>query len=131
MRGAPPSDKQVTELAAYLRTLKPPLLNVIVPSSQAGNVTRGEQLFRRVGCVKCHEPPAFTTPRVYDIPLADENGNTRFNPPSLRGLSQRTAFLHDNRARSLAAVFTEVRHGFTDSLVERELADLIAFLETL
>jgi DNA-binding beta-propeller fold protein YncE len=131
MRGAPPSEKHVTALAAYLRTLDPPPRAAADPSSRADSVTRGEQLFTRLGCVKCHESPAFTTPRVYHIPLADENGKTRFNPPSLRGLSQRTVFLHDNRARHLAAVFTEVRHGLAGPLAESELAELIAFLETL
>jgi len=65
------------------------------------------------------------------VTIADETGNTRFNPPSLRAISQRTAFFHDNRVRSLGAAFTSVRHGVTEPLEDGELSDLLAFLATL
>jgi YVTN family beta-propeller protein len=133
MRGARPSEDQVAALAAYLRSLQPPPGRGIAPLSpaQQAAVHRGEQVFKSQGCAKCHEPPSYTTARIYDVPLADEAGHTRFNPPSLRGISQRGAFFHDNRARSLAAVFNDTKHGLTESLPAHSLADLIAFLETL
>jgi len=46
------------------------------------------------------------------IGLIDETGNTRFNPPSLRGVHQRGRLLHDGRAESLRALFEDHQHNF-------------------
>jgi len=124
-----PTEKHVDNLAAFLRSLKAP--PAISNPSQESSVARGESVFQKHGCIKCHEPPTFTSPRVYELPLADESGHSRFNPPSLRGISQRTAFFHDNRARTLGAVFTTVRHGVSEPLKDGELSDLLSFLATL
>ena len=61
--------------------------------------------------------------------LKDEAGNSTFNPPSLRGVSQRDHLFHDNRAASLEEVFTKFGHQIGDDVPE--VADLIAFLKSL
>ena len=67
-----------------------------------------------------------------DVGLTDRDGNARFNPPTLRGVAQRDGFLHDGRARSLREVFTTHNHpGHGDPLSDAELADLLAFLNSL
>ena len=58
-------------------------------------------------------------------------GNRRFNPPSLRGVSQRAAFFHDGRATSLRDVFHLYHHPSNTLLAEAELTDLIAYLQTI
>ena len=42
--------------------------------------------------------------------LKDEVGHHEFNPPSLRGVSNRDSFLHDGRAGSLEDVFVKEKH---------------------
>jgi cytochrome c peroxidase len=83
-------------------------------------------------CASCHEPPTYTTRRRVDVDLVDEVGNRRFNPPSLLGAGHRDAFFHDGRARSLFEVLTRFGHppGAGHFDVD-EVADLVAFLETL
>ncbi|HXY34661.1 MAG TPA: hypothetical protein VEI07_10570, partial [Planctomycetaceae bacterium] len=82
-------------------------------------------------CDRCHVPPTFTSPRVYDVGLADELGNRQFNPPSLRGVGQRSAFFHDGRTTSLRDVFAVHRHPGSTQIPEAELADLLAFLRSV
>ena len=54
-------------------------------------------------CAECHAPPEYTAAARFDVGLADEVGNRRFNPPSLRGVGRRAPLFHDGRAASLEA----------------------------
>jgi YVTN family beta-propeller protein len=121
--------ERVERLAAYLRSLEPapPLsCNTSYPL-----VAQGADLFERLDCGRCHAPPTYTTPATYDVGLADEQGARRFNPPSLRGVSQRQRFFHDGRARSLEELFTVHLHQLRRPLADQERAGLVAFLKTL
>jgi YVTN family beta-propeller protein len=126
------TEPQVSDLAAYLMTLKPaPPLIASADATQRAAIDRGRAVFERHNCKRCHAPPTFTTPSVYDVGLHDEMGNRRFNPPSLRGVSQRVAFFHDGRAKSLKDVFAVHGHPGNTQLPQAELADLLAFLSSI
>jgi YVTN family beta-propeller protein len=132
MRGAKLSDDQADDLVAYLRTLAPaPPIGRFRDASDRATVARGREVFDRQGCSTCHAPPTYTTPRTYDVGLVDESGQQAFNPPSLRGVSQGGPFFHDGRAATLADVFVRHRHQLRGDLAAGELADLLAFLESL
>ncbi len=88
-------------------------------------------MFAAQQCSNCHRGPVYTTPETYDVGLKDANGLKHFNPPSLRGISQRGAYFHDNRAESLDDVLTVHQHGVTQDLTPQQQADLIAFLQSL
>ena len=122
--------EDVKSLAAFLKTLKLPESSLQQQASKS-EVDQGAKLFAEFECASCHAPPAFTTPRVYDVKLADELGNREFNPPSLRGLFYRSPLLHDGRAKSLPEVFQVHQHGVTRQLSDAELAALVAYLKTL
>jgi cytochrome c peroxidase len=130
--GKPPSKEQVAALTAYVRSLKPPP-SVAAARSEATDsaCARGEKVFHQQGCAKCHEPSTYTSPRTYDVNLSGEVGNARFNPPSLRGLSQRDAVFHDNRASTLKSALANFRHGLKDNISDGNLSDLMAFLAGL
>ena len=127
MRGEA-SDEQVAALTEFLKTLDPapPLRGV-----DGESVSRGEIVFRDQGCAKCHAPPEYTTPKIYDVGLEDQVGNREFNPPSLRGVSQRDSFFHDNRAHDLMAVFAQHHHEVKTAISKQDLSDLIVFLRSI
>ena len=58
-----------------------------------------------------------------------------FDTPGLAELYRTAPYLHDGRSADVRAVFTadneQDRHGATLHLTERELEDLVAFLESL
>ena len=132
MHGHKPSDQQVADLAAYLRTLSsPPPQPRLAGQASETAIQRGREVFRSQSCDRCHTPPEYTSKATYDVGVKDEVGNTRFNPPSLRGVSQGGPYFHDNRAATLEDVFTRHRHQLARELPRKELADLLAFLGTL
>jgi YVTN family beta-propeller protein len=126
------NDDQVSELAGYVRQLPPPpSLAAARGSELAGTVRAGQQLFHQLECPDCHRPPLFTTPQSRQVGVADELGNDTFNPPSLIGVSQRQRFFHDARYGTLRDVLAEGRHQLPRQLTDRELDQLLAFLNTL
>lgn len=58
-------------------------------------------------------------------------GKKEFNPPSLRGVAQGSAFFHDGRATTLADVFIRHRHQVPADMPPSEVDDLLAFLRSL
>jgi YVTN family beta-propeller protein len=132
MHGPKPTDAQVADLTAYLGALAPPAPDLWGGATDdPAAVARGCEVFRERKCATCHVPPEYTSPERYDVGLVDEVGNREFNPPSLRAVSRRGAFLHDGRARSLEEVFRKERHPRGLVLTPGDIADLIAFLKTL
>jgi YVTN family beta-propeller protein len=128
MHGPKPTEEQAEELVAYLQSLAaPPPLG----RRDAGAVRRGAAVFAKQSCGRCHTPPAYTSPKTYDVGLADEAGGRQFNPPSLRGVSQSGPYFHDGRAATLEEVFTHHRHQLEGKLTENELHDLLTFLRSL
>ena len=129
MRGRPPSPSQVEDLTAYLRSLRAP--RVIKAEGTDEAVDRGREVFRSRKCAECHAPPEYTTEGRFDVGLIDEVGHRKFNPPSLRGVRDRSPFLHDGRASSLTDVFLKHRHPKESGWSTTEVEDLVAFLKTL
>lgn len=127
LRGRELEEREVTDLAAYLRTLELPEIG---ETTETGLVAAGREAFDRYTCNRCHTAPVYTSPGVHNVGLADELGNDRFNPPSLRGVKFRRALLHDGSAKSLEEVF-EVHPGLGVEVSAGDLPALIAFLRTL
>ena len=126
-------DDEVDQIAAFVESL-PPVVSLSearrVNAGQA--VIRGQQFFQSLGCADCHAGSKYTSNDVYDVGLTDENRQKLFNPPSLRGVSQRgPELLHDGRANGLRGVLVDKKHRLEENLLEEQLLDLIAFLNTL
>jgi cytochrome c peroxidase len=133
-RGGPVFIPDTATRPAFLHTLPPPppLKPATDDPADKARIARGEALFGRLGCVDCHVPArGYTSDSTYGVGLADEKSTTRFNPPSLRGVSQGYSFFHDGRATSLADAFVTHGHRHGEPLPEDELADLLRFLSSL
>ena len=132
MQGPKPSDEQVSDLTAYLKSLAPPPAARCRPRGgpgRGGSWPRGLRCAASARAAMCR--PSTRRPERYDVGLADEVGNHEFNPPSLRAVSRRETLLHDGRARSLEDVFRKEHHPRGLTLSVREIDDLVAFLNTL
>ncbi len=133
MQGHEINDEQVAALAAYIRTLKPPpSVDKLRGTADAAAIARGSKLFGKLDCASCHVPPLYTSEGVYDVGIHDKQGNTEFNPPSLRGVGQRGPYFHDASAAKLEDVFTEHGHQLDGKkLTDDKLRDLTSFLRSL
>src|SRR5262249_33737013 len=86
MQWPAPAEKDVRDITAFLGTLPPPpSVTQARWTIDAEAVRRGRKVFAGQKCATCHAPPTFTSLRSYDVGLRDEAGETKFNPPSLRG----------------------------------------------
>ncbi len=125
-------DAQIEQLVQFLaRRPFPPSLRAARKTDDQPIVRRGQALFARADCQSCHTPPTYTSPEVYDVGLSDQLGTGQFNPPSLRGVAHRNQFFHDGRAKSLSDVFRCFGHPPGVELSADQVAELVAFLETL
>lgn len=137
MHSPNPTPEIVSDLTAYLKTLPPaPSLRAArrpadseSQAEQAAAVAAGATLFQATGCAECHAGRQFTADSAFDVELEDQLGLRRFNPPSLKGVSQRDRLLHDGRARSIDGVLDV--HPPVHSLSGDERRQLIEFLKSL
>ncbi len=127
-----PQEEQVQSIAAYLDTLELPLsVDELRGTQDKVAVARGQKVFEQHDCARCHALPSYTTPETYDVGLKDKEGNVRFNPPSLRGLSHRGPFFHDGSAKTLEEVFLPGKHPGESAYSPEEVKDLVGFLRSL
>ena len=132
MQGDALPEDDVDAITAYMSSLSSPPTPISLGTSEsARHSSEGHQLFGELGCNRCHVPQKYTSSRVFDVGLADAEGNTQFNPPSLRGVAHRGLFFHDGRAGSLQDVFERHRHQLEAPLDDSKLESLIEFLEGL
>jgi len=126
------TDEVLYAIGMYLMSLEPPNN----PNRGAAElIVRGEQVFRREGCMNCHVPPNYTSgkltlaqgweppanhPNRDDISsvsvgtdpglaLKTRKGTGFYKIPSLRGLWYRPRLLHDGSVASLEEMFDPAR----------------------
>jgi CxxC motif-containing protein (DUF1111 family) len=124
----------VTDLTAYVTKLERPP-SVAVARGEGPHPTieyQSREVFEAVGCSACHNGfTSYTTDDVFDVGLRDDHGNSRFNPPSLSGVSQRDRLFHDGRANSIKDVLIRFEHPKGAALSEAERKILVEFLQAL
>jgi len=101
---------------------------VAPPSADPAAATRGSAVFASA-CVGCHSGPLYTTKAIVDVGTGGA-----FKVPSLLGIGNRAPYLHDGCAATLADRFGPCggnAHGNVADLGPAQIADLVAYLETL
>ena len=86
-------------------------------------------------CTRCHDGPEYTSERNYELKIEpDGSPYKEWNPPTLRGVSDRGPYMHDGRARTLDELLTgphaPEKLG-APALTPEERGDLIEFLKSL
>ncbi len=137
----PPTVATLDALAAFVNSLPSPTglaqSRNALSSELSGELANdaietGRKLFLDLDCATCHSPEQnWTTGEQYDVGLTDELGNTQFNPPSLIGVGQQAAYLHDARYSELQDVFLQGKHRLERELSNDELQSLMMFLNSL
>ena len=139
MQGQPTTQEETRALLAFLETLQRPPNPFRNPDgSLTAAAQRGKIIFtsKQAGCANCHSGRHFTDGKIHDVGLGSEDDSYEgFNTPSLLGVYRKVRFLHDGRAKSLAAVLSGA-HAPQQVTGERPLskqerADLIEYLKSL
>lgn len=129
----PTAELPVAELTAYVRSLPPAPALLTARGQQLSEAQRtaGQRVFEAQGCASCHAGPTLTSAAVYDVGLQDETGGREFNPPSLRGVSQRAPYFHDGSAATLRDVLKSGHHSPDSPLTDEQLDALELLLQSL
>ena len=148
--GASQSDARTAEqtraLVAYLGTLKAPT-TAFDRGRLSAAARRGQSIFvGKGGCIGCHIGPSFTDGALHDLGVQQAAGDDdtgaapsgpllrAFNTSQLRDVGSTAPYMHNGSLRTLADV---VRFYSDESaiaplgLTEPEVADLVAYLESL
>jgi cytochrome c peroxidase len=139
MQGPAPTADDVKAVEAYLAALpQPPNSRRSSAGEISAEAQRGKRVFESAaaGCATCHSGPFFTDGEVHDVGLASEYDKYEgYNTPSLVGIANRVGYLHHGRALSLEDLLTDLHRpakvSGTRDLEPQELADLVAYLQTL
>jgi cytochrome c len=129
MSGPELAPEQVT--AALYWIDHQPLVPVAAPADPAA-VARGRLLFndKSVGCASCHNGDKFTNNMTADV-----GTDGTFQVPSLLNVAARAPYMHDGCAPTLTDRFGPCgggdHHGLTSPLGAAQIADLVAYLQTL
>jgi cytochrome c peroxidase len=98
-------------------------------------VGRGQVLFEsaETGCTTCHNGDRFTNNRSFDVGTRSQ---AALQVPSLVGIGYRAPFMHNGCAETLTGRFDPAcgggeLHGNTAALSSEEVADLVAYLESI
>lgn len=120
---------QTAALASYVEALPAPQ----TPTRDTQMVARGEKLFdsAELGCRSCHDGAKYTDNTKHDFKAATL---PEADTPSLIGLAAGAPYYHDGSAATLESLLRDRAkvHGMADTakLSDKQVADLIAFLET-
>lgn len=124
------SSQEASDLQAFVLTLEPPRAPT---AHDKGAVARGKQIFEssEAGCESCHGGDKYADGESYAL----ANGMKEVDTPSLIGLAHTAPYYHDGSARTLRALLldnaTVHDMGSTVHLEDKEVDDLVAYLETL
>ncbi|MBM4041067.1 MAG: c-type cytochrome [Planctomycetes bacterium] len=123
---------------AYLKGLKADPNPFLVNGKLSEAAARGKALFDgKAKCIPCHTGQYYTDLKAYDVGTLGpyDRPDNRFYTPKLTEIYRTAPYLHDGRAATMEEVFTqwnkEDKHGVTSKLSKEELADLVAYLNSL
>jgi mono/diheme cytochrome c family protein len=129
MSGPVLGDEQLSVLNKWIDRI--PNMPVSKPADAAA-VARGDALFHDsvVACSSCHTGARLTNNMTVDVGTGGE-----FQVPSLRGIAHRAPYIHTGCAATLTDRFGPCgggdNHGKTSHLSQAQIADLVAYLQTL
>jgi cytochrome c peroxidase len=129
MSGPVLGDEQLSVLNKWIDRI--PNMPVSKPADAAA-VARGDALFHDsvVACSSCHTGARLTNNMTVDVGTGGA-----FQVPSLRGIAHRAPYIHTGCAATLTDRFGPCgggdNHGKTSHLSQAQIADLVAYLQTL
>jgi len=138
-----PTPERVAALAAYLRSLDPPVTSFDL-GTMSSAALRGQRLFQgKAGCISCHSGPLLTDNRLHNtlvpqVPGANDPGAASpphaFNTPQLRDVANTPPYMHNGvftTLRQVVEFYDKTASTAPLNLTDQEKNDLVAYLNAL
>ncbi|HWU89995.1 MAG TPA: c-type cytochrome, partial [Kofleriaceae bacterium] len=127
MVGGPVDAHAKVALGAWLDRIPAPAPGSIADTAA---VARGQAVFEAAACGTCHNGDLLTNNQLVNV-----GTGAKFKVPSLLGIGARAPYMHTGCAKTLTERFGPCgggdTHGLTSNLTQAQIADLVAFLESL
>lgn len=130
-------EKDPASIDEYLKAMKALPSPLLVNGQLSEKAKKGEEIFKRVNCDKCH--PAdwyFTDMQMHDVDTENPFDRRRdFDSPTLCEVWRTAPYLHDGRYTTLFQLFKEGQHGKqkgdVDKLTDEEIEALVEYVGSL
>ncbi len=129
-------EEEAKAMDEFLKALKPAPSPKLVNGALSESARRGQEVFEKAACAKCHTGEYYTDLKAYDVGTAKGlDSGKDYDTPTLREVWRTAPYLNDGRAATMRDVLTthnpDDKHGVTKALSEQEMADLEAYVLSL
>jgi len=129
-------EKDLIAVEKFLESMRPVPSPALVNGELSEAAKRGKKIFKKAGCVACHNPPIYTTLSAYKLDHGTrQDVGKAFDTPTLVEAWRTGPYLYDGRAATLEEVFTQFnpkdKHGMTSELSADEIGDLVEYVRSL
>ncbi len=129
-------EEEAVAIDAYLKSLQPVPSPHLVDGKLSEAARRGQEIYQRVSCDRCHPAPHYTDRAMHDVGTRGRyDYHDRFDTPTLVEVWRTAPYLHDGRYVTLKELFIEGNHGLNASqrkkLSDQEIDDLVEFVQSL
>ena len=125
------SDPKLMEYVdTFLKSLRPLPSPYLVNGTLSEKAVRGHKVFDDLECGSCHSGPYYTDMQMHRI-----GDNIEFeagwDTPTLIEVWRTAPYLFNGRASTLKEVFSIYKHDITDKVTEKEIDDLVEYVNSL
>ena len=115
---------------SYLKSLRPLPSPYLVNGTLSEKAIRGRKVFEKLSCEECHNGPYYTDLQMHRIGENIEN-EAGWDTPTLIEVWRTAPYLFNGRAATLKEVFSVYKHDIHDKVTERDIEELVEYLNSL
>jgi cytochrome c peroxidase len=114
----------------YLKSLRPLPSPYLVNDVLSDKAVNGRKVFEKMRCDECHGGVYFTDMKQHRIgdKIEFEAG---WDTPTLIEVWRSAPYLYDGRSATLKEVFSVYKHGITEKVSERDIDELVEYVNSL
>ncbi|MDD4821736.1 MAG: YncE family protein [Bacteroidales bacterium] len=114
----------------YLKSLKPVPSPYLVDGKLSDKAVEGRQVFEKFDCARCHSGSYYTDMKMHRIgdSIEFEKG---WDTPTLIEVWRTAPYLFNGKAETLKDVFEKYKHGIDKKISEKELDELVEYINSL
>jgi len=120
----------IEKVNSYLKSLRPLPSPYLVNGVLSEKAQKGRKVFDKLGCVECHSGQYFTDKKMHNIGEKVEF-EAGWDTPALIEVWRTAPYLFDGRAGSMKDVFSVYKHGITETVSDREIDELVEYVNSL
>ncbi len=124
------SEENALSVDAYLKSLRPVPSPFLIDGKLSAKAERGKRVYEKLGCGDCHSGPYYTDLNMHRIGQ-DVEFEKGWDTPTLIEVWRTAPYLFDGRAATMKDVYTIHKHGIKKELFEKEIDELVEFVNSL